>query len=63
MTGYGQSGQMPEIQTRAELQKHVLAGSSEEHSDWIEPNGDCSTYTIYEKRFAELPVLFAAKRR
>jgi hypothetical protein len=34
----------------------------EQHPDWIGPDGDCSTYKNYEKRFAELLALFAAKR-
>jgi hypothetical protein len=34
----------------------------EQHPDWIGPDGDCSAYKNYEKRFAELLTLFAAKR-
>ena len=61
MTSSHQSGQKPEIRTYAELQKHVNDALREQHPDWIGPNGDCSAYAFYEKRFAELLTLFAEK--
>ena len=43
----------------AELQKYMHNALREQHPDWIEPNGDCSAYDLYEKRFADLLTLFA----
>jgi hypothetical protein len=61
MTSSQPSGQKPEIRTYAELQRHVQDALREQHPDWIGPNGDCSAYDVYERRFAELLALFAKK--
>jgi hypothetical protein len=61
MTSRDPLDQKQEIRTYAELQRHVQAALREQHPDWIGPNGDCSTYNFYEKRFAELLALFAEK--
>jgi hypothetical protein len=55
------SGQTQKIRTYAELQRYVQIALREQHPDWIGPDGDCSTYNFYEKRFAELLALFAEK--
>ena len=62
MASNRQSAQKQEIRTYVELQKYVQAALREQHPEWIETNGDCSAYTIYEKRFAELLALFDEKR-
>ena len=61
MTSSHQSGQEQAIRTYAELQKHVHDALREQHPDWIGPDGDGSAYAFYEKRFAELLILFAEK--
>lgn len=61
MASSHQSGLKQEIRTYAELQKHVHTALREQHPDWIGPNGDCSAYDFYEKRFAELLALFTEK--
>jgi hypothetical protein len=61
MASNRQSAQKQEIRTYAELQTYVHAALREQHPDWIETNGDCSAYNIYEKRFAELLALFDEK--
>jgi hypothetical protein len=48
-----------EIRTYAELREQMHDALREQHPDWIEPNGDCPTCHIYERRFAELLALFA----
>jgi hypothetical protein len=63
MTSSDPLGQKQEIRTYAELQRHVHAALREQHPDWIGPNGECSAYNIYEKRFAELLALFGKKGR
>jgi hypothetical protein len=63
MTSNDLLGQKQEIRTYAELQRHVRAALREQHPEWIGPNGDCSAYDIYEKRFAELLALSAEKVR
>jgi hypothetical protein len=62
MASNRQSAQKQEIRTYVELQKYVQAALREQHPEWIETNGDCSAYTIYEKRFAELLALFDEKK-
>ena len=43
-----------EIRTYEELQEQMRDALREQHPDWIEPDGDCPTCYIYERRFAEL---------
>jgi len=57
------SGQKQEIRTYTELQKHMHNALREQHPEWIGPDGDCSAYDLYEKRFADLLASFAEKKR
>jgi len=50
-----------EIRTYAELQEQMHDALREQHPEWVEPNGDCSTCHFYERRFAELLALFAKR--
>ena len=52
----------PEIRTYAELQQQMRYALREQHPEWIEPDGDCSTCRIYERRFAELLARHFRKR-
>ena len=61
MTRWDRLGQKQEIRTYTELEKHVQAALREQHPDWIGPNGDCSAFDVYDRRFAELLALFAKK--
>jgi hypothetical protein len=57
------SGQTQKIRTYAELQRYMQIALREQHPDWIGPDGDCSAYKSYEKRFAELLTLLLQKGR
>ena len=48
-----------EIRTYAELQQQMHYALREQHPEWVEPDGDSPTCDSYERRFAELLVLFA----
>lgn len=61
MTSRNRSGQTQKIRTYAELQRYMEIALREQHPDWIGPNGDCSVYNNYEKRFAELLALSLQK--
>jgi hypothetical protein len=41
-----------------QLQREIHDALREQHPEWIEKNGDCSTCESYESRFAELLELF-----
>lgn len=63
MASNRQSDQKQEIRTYTELQKHMHNALREQHPEWIGPDGDCSAYDLYEKRFADLLASFAGKKR
>jgi hypothetical protein len=63
MASNHQSGQKQDIRTYTELQKHMHNALREQHPEWIGPDGDCSAYDLYEKRFADLLASFAEKKR
>ena len=51
MASNRQSGQKQQIRTYPELQQHMHDALREQHPEWIGPDGDCSAYDLYEKRF------------
>jgi hypothetical protein len=44
----------PKIQSYAELQRMIRKALREQHPEWIDANGKCTLYDLYEARFAEL---------
>jgi hypothetical protein len=49
------------IRTYADLQKMIRKALREQHPEWIDANGKCTLYDLYEARFAELLRLFAQR--
>ena len=47
-----------QIHSYSELQKQIHEDLRIQHPEWVAPNGDCSTCDSYERRLAELIVLF-----
>ena len=49
------------IQTYAELQRMIRKALREQHPEWIDIDGKCTLYDVYEARFAELLDVFAQR--
>ena len=52
-----------EVHSYVQLQHEIHDALRQQHPEWIERNGDCSTCDSYESRLAELLDIFQSHER